>query len=301
MRFNRGAPVPMSQSFELGEQCGVRIVGDAGQSGPPDRPRPSVAAEVAPGAELDDHLASLLSPNSFEADQYRVLRQFVEQARAGKEVKVLGVTSPAAGDGKTTTAINLAATLAQSQGARVLLVDADLRRPFVTASLGLGADTNGPGLAGAVAEEGVELERVIRKTPYNVDVVPAGAPPENAYEALDSDRVGLLLAEARRSFDWVVLDMPPVLLVPDCRLLSQWVDGYLVVVAAHRTPRRLLAETLNAIDQAKALGIVFNGDNRPLSGYYKSYYGSYHHGRERAGWWPWKWRRRGPGRPEPWR
>jgi len=301
MRPNPGPPVPMKRRFELSDQLGVRIAGDAAPSDPPDRPCSSTPADVAPGAELDDHLASLLSPNSFEADQYRVLRQFIERVRAGKEIKVLGVTSPAAGDGKTTTAINLAATLAQSQGARVLLVDADLRRPFVAASLGLGTDTNGPGLAGAVVDDGLALETVIRKTPYNLDVLPAGVPPDNAYEVLDSGCLGRLLADARSSFDWVVLDMPPVLLVPDCRLMSQWVDGYLVVVVAHRTPRRLLAETLNAIDQSKVLGIVFNGDERQLSGYYQSYYGAHHRDRERAGWWPWKRRRRGPGRPEPWR
>lgn len=289
----------MSRRIELNDDREVCTVDDASMSRPSRRLPLSPAAEPAPAADVDEHIASLVSPRSFEADQYRVLRHFVEQARAGKELKVLAVTSPAAGDGKTTTAVNLAVTLAQTPGARVLLVDADLRRPFVATKLGLDVDANGVGLAGAVLDERVGLEAVVRTTPYSLAVLPAGTPPDNAYELLESPRVGELLSEARDAYDYVVLDTPPVLLVPDCRLMSQWIDGFLLVVAANRTPRKLLAETLDAIAQAQVLGIVFNGDRRPLSGYYK-YYGSYHdRGQGRAhGWWP-SWLRSGRGKRRP--
>lgn len=250
----------------------------------------------------DDHLASLLSPDSFEADQYRVLRYFLEQARAEKGLSTIAVTSPAAGDGKTVTAVNLAATLARSKGVRVLLADTDLRRPFVAAKLGM--QQTGPGLVGAVVDERLDLPAVVRPTPFRLDVLPAGPPAANAYEVVQSPRVGELLSSARAGYDFVVLDMPPMLLVPDCRVLSQWVDGFLVVVAAHHTPRKLLAETLDALEPAKVLGIVFNGDDRPLSGYYKRYYAGYHKkasSRRTHHRWPWQWRSRGPGRPETWR
>jgi Mrp family chromosome partitioning ATPase len=103
----------------------------------------------------------------------------------------------------------------------------------------------------------------------------------------------------------VVVDTPPVLLVPDCRLMSQWVDGFIVVVAAHRTPRKLLADGLSALDEEKLLGIVFNADDRPLSGYfgrYEGYYG-YHqrHGEGEGGnRWRWPWRRAPRGRKQGW-
>lgn len=258
--------------------------------GVPD-PRPTARSR------LDESLASLLSPHSFEADQYRVLRQFLDQARTARPLKVVAVTSPAPGDGKTTTAVNLAATLAQSPDIRVLLVDVDLRRSLVARALGL--DAKASGLATGVVEEDGDLGAVVQSTPFNLDVVTAGAPPANAYQVLESPRVGRLLDQARRAYDYVVLDTPPVLLVPDCRLMEQWVDGFLVVVGAHRTPRKLLAETLNALEPDKVLGIVFNRDERPISGYYKQYYGRYYHaqaGAHRKPWWP-SWAGRGDPRP----
>jgi capsular exopolysaccharide synthesis family protein len=209
---------------------------------------------------------------------------------------VLGVTSPTAGDGKTTTALNLAATLAQLPGARVLLVDGDLRRPFVSARLGLD-DAEAPGLAATALQVGLELEQVVQRTPFHFDILPAGAPSPNAYRMFDSPRLGQLLEQARRKYDHVVLDTPPVLLVPDCRLISQWVDGFLVVVAAHRTPRKLLGDALSALPEPKVLGIVFNGDDRPLSGYFGRYgrqYGYYRSSASAGGsWWPLRWRRGG--------
>jgi Mrp family chromosome partitioning ATPase len=102
-------------------------------------------------------------------------------------------------------------------------------------------------------------------------VVPAGRPVENPYETLLSPRVGELLAEARGNYAYVVIDTPPVLLVPDCHALGEWVDKFLLVVAAHRTPRKLLEEALNVMDPDKLAGIVFNQDNRPLSGHYRKY------------------------------
>jgi capsular exopolysaccharide synthesis family protein len=247
--------------------------------------QPEAAHPVEVSGRVDDKLASVLSPHSFEADQYRVLRQFVDAARATRPLKVVAITSAAAGDGKTTTAVNLAITLAQSQDSRVLLVDADLRRPLVAAALGL--DPAGPGLAEGVLRGG-DLDAIVRATPFNVSVVTAGQPSPNAYQVLESPRMAQLLDQARYAYDYVVLDTPPALLVPDCTLMARQVDGFLIVVAAHRTPRKLLAETLNAIEPDKVLGLVLNRDDRPLGGYYKQYYGRYYHAQapaHRSGWW----------------
>src|SRR5439155_8548833 len=96
--------------------------------------------------------------------------------------------------------------------------------------------------------------------------------PEIApYELLHSLRLETLLTEARRQFDCVLIDTPPIVAVPDGRLIGRWVDGFLIIVAAHRTPRRLVAEALDMLDPTKIVGIVFNGDVRPLSDRYGYY------------------------------
>jgi len=263
--------------------------------------RPSAGERAHGRLRVEGHLISTLAPDSFERDQYRVLCHFLEQSRGKTGSRVLAVTSAGVGDGKTTTAINLAVTMAQSAKTRVLLLDTDLRRPLVAANLGL--EDPGPGLVGALLDTRHELAASVRPTPFHVDVLPAGPPPGNPYQVLDSSRVGELLDAARSIYDCVILDTPPVLVVPDCRLMSQWVDGFVVVVAAHRTPRKLLAETLNALDPAKVLGIVFNKDDRPLSGSYKQYHAAYYRARPghepRRSFWSRFWRR--SERQRPWR
>ena len=237
------------------------------------------AAQGAAGerpAVVEEHLVSLLAPTSFEAEQYRSLRYVVEQMHKRSGLSIVAVTSAAAGDGKTTTAINLAGALAQAPDDRVLLVEADVRRPSVTLGdlLGLG-DSGAPGLVDVVLKPGMALENAVQRHPrFNLSVLLAGWRPTAPYEVLRSPRLGELLAEARQRYDYIILDTPPLLVVPDSRVIGKWVDGFLVVVAANKTPRKLLAEALNVLEPAKVIGLVFNGDRRPLSGYY-GYYASY--------------------------
>lgn len=237
---------------------------------------------------MEPHLVSLLAPAAFEAEQYRTLRYSLELARRTSGLQVVAVTSAAVGDGKTITAINLAASLAQAPEARVLLVDADMRRPCVAPYLGFG--DRPAGLVEAVLEPARGLDELVRRHPdINLSVLPAGRSEAATYEVLKSPRLGALLEEARRSYDYVVLDTAPVVPVPDTRLLGDRVDRFLLVVAAHKTPRELVEEALNLIDPAKMLGLVFNHDDRPLAGYY-GYYGAYYVPARRAhsgptAWW----------------
>jgi len=224
---------------------------------------------------VEEHLVSLLTPAFFASEQYRALRHLVEQFHKSAHLSVLAVSSPAVGDGKTTTAINLAGALAQAPEARVLLVDADLRRQSMSEYLGL-VDTDRPGLVDAILNPALPLEHVTQPcSPFNLSVVLGGRRPASEYELLKSPRLGELLREARRQYDYVLLDTPPLIPVPDSRVIGKWVDGFLVVVAAHRTPRKLLEEALNVIEPAKIVGLVFNSDDRPLFGYsYGNYYPS---------------------------
>ncbi len=221
---------------------------------------------------MDDHLVSLIAPAAFEAEQYRALRHTVEQLHKARDLRIVAVTSPGVGDGKSTTAINLAGALAQAPDARVLLVDVDLRRPSVARLLALGG-SDGPGLVNAILDPTLTLERVARpRPPFNLSVISAGQVPPSPYEVLKSPRLGALLEEARLRYDYVVLDAPPLCPVQDCRVIAHWVDGFLLVVAAHRTPRRLVEEAFNVVERGKMLGLVFNGaDHRPRAFY--GYYG----------------------------
>jgi capsular exopolysaccharide synthesis family protein len=244
----------------------------------PRRPA-AVRAPVAPARSaprLDDHLVTLLTPGSIEAEQYRSVQYQLEPRHARGDLSVVAVTSPCAGDGKTTTAINLAGVLARGAAARVLLVDADLRLPSVQQQLGL-EERDVAGLVDAILDPGIGLVDVVRRLPLlDLSVLPAGRPAPAPYEAIASPRLAELLQEARRLYDYVVVDTPPMLPVPDCRILAPQVDGFLIVVAAHRTPRRLLEEALQGSEPAKVLGLVFNNDDRLLSRTYGYYgYGGY--------------------------
>jgi protein-tyrosine kinase len=224
------------------------------------------ASELAEHAgELEEHLVSLLAPASFEAEQYRALRHMIEQLHKSTELSVIGVSSPDAADGKTTTAINLAGALAQAADARVLLVDADLRGANLAAHLGLD-DHAAPGLVDAILNAKLTLEAVVQARPHlNLSVLTAGRRASAPYEVLKSPRVGELLAEARTKYDYVIVDTPPLVSVPDSRVIEKWVDGFLIVVAANRTPRKLVEEALNLMPPAKIIGMVFNRDARHLS------------------------------------
>jgi succinoglycan biosynthesis transport protein ExoP len=251
---------------------------------------PALGASLPAAASnggIAEQLVSLLAPECAAADRYRALRYSVEALRTEAGLPVIAVTSPNAGDGKTVTVLNLAGAFAQAEGARVLVVDADLRKPSV--SLYLGLDSRLPGLSRALRRADCELGAILhRLQPFNVWVVPAGTPELSPCELLNSPTLAILMREARRSFDCVLIDTPPALL-PDCRLIERWVDGFLVVVTAHKTPRKMLTDALNELDAAKIFGLVFNGDDRRPAHYYRYYQASAdRHARAAAGdrrWW----------------
>jgi capsular exopolysaccharide synthesis family protein len=236
---------------------------------------------------IDEHLVSLLAPASYEAEQYRTLADAIELMHKNTGLHVLAVTSPTPGDGKTATAINLAGALARAPKARVLLVCADLRKASVMEYLGM-AGTHTVGLVNAILDPVQTLDQAVQHLQrFNLSVLLAGACQADPYEILKSHRLGELIQEAGRHYDYVVVDTPPLLLVPDARLIGKWVDGFLMVVAAHKTPRRLVEESLNFMDSPKLLGLVFNYHDRQIQDYYHYYDARGRHRRthEQQRWW----------------
>jgi capsular exopolysaccharide synthesis family protein len=230
----------------------------------------------------DRFLVTLTQPSSFAAEQYQGLRMTVEQLKALRDVRVIAVTSPSAGDGKTLTAINLAGVLATDPKASVLLIDADLRRPAISSRLGLGS-TESKGLVDVVTDDTVQADDLTRKVNgFTLSVLPAGVTRVPIHEILRSPRLEKILQEARQRYDYVVLDTPPLLPVFDAAMVAKIVDGLFIVVSANQTPRKLLAEALTLLDPNKVLGIVFNRDTQPLFGYYDSAYRGYFKGSDKV-------------------
>jgi capsular exopolysaccharide synthesis family protein len=227
-----------------------------------------LVASTSSAAPVDPHLVTITNPRSFEADQFRRLRQHIEDRAEGRSIRSIAVTSAGAGDGKTVVAVNLAVSLAR--GARVLLVDADLRRPMVAPTLGLPGSPQD--LVAAVRSAATSVAPFVRRVPgSSLDVLATDAPVDDPYEFLTSRAFTALMAHAREAYEMIVVDTAPILPVPDTGLLKRVIDGYVMVISANSTPRKLVAEALNTLSPSSVLGLVFNRDTDPMFGYYGGY------------------------------
>ena len=214
-----------------------------------------------PSEEINLHpcLVSFFDPDSFEAKQYQTLRSLVERLKEKKDhAYVVAVTSPSVGDGKTTTALNLAGAFAQQPDTRVLLVDADLLSPSISERLG-DKGVSSKGFAEILSSPRVRWKNaLVSYSQLNLTVLPAGR-TTSSLDVFSSPRLGALLNEARREYDYIILDLPPVPAVPDYPLIENRFDGAFLIVAAHKTPRVLVQESLSVMSEEKILGLVFNG------------------------------------------
>jgi polysaccharide biosynthesis transport protein len=255
----------------------------------------AAAKELGPEVPADtldvfSKLVCLYDPKSVLSEGFRSLRTNIQFATMEKDVKSMLFTSAGLGEGKTTTIINLAITMAQD-GKRVLLVDADLRRPLVHARLGLPRE---PGLSDALLGERrwndsvrtvtdlmlgtLGIDRVIH-TPGldNLNVLTSGVTPQNPAEFLNSAKVADLLAEMKKEYDMVLFDTPPILPIADAVMMSSRVDGVVLVYQVGRIGRNALRRAKFLLDhaQAKVLGIVLTNvraEITPEYGYYRYEY-----------------------------
>lgn len=214
-------------------------------------------------------------PKSRESEAIRGLRTSLYFKNGDGRIKVLQVTSANSGDGKTTTASNLAVSLAQS-GKRVLIIDADLRRPRVGATFGIESQV---GLSSVIAHD-AELVDAVQATPINnLSVLPCGPIPPNPAELLDQPRFAELLGVLREQYDYVIVDTPPLLAVSDPMAVAQKADAVIFVAkltnSRHATMR---ARDLLADPAIKLLGLVVNGVQSSSVASYS--YGGYYYGSE---------------------
>lgn len=208
-------------------------------------------------ARLDGVLVAIRAPASVAAEQYRMLYWKIERARAQRPLKVIALTSAVSGEGKSVTAANLALVAAAADAKRrVLLIDADLRRP----RLHLLLDVEGrPGLGELLSQEATVQQVMRRPALSRLTVLPAGAPRDDAGALVASAAMKRFLEEAQAHFDEIYLDAPPVLPVADGALLASMSDAAVLVVRAGSTARGLVWQAVESLSGARLLGCVLNG------------------------------------------
>jgi capsular exopolysaccharide synthesis family protein len=215
-------------------------------------------------------LITKTNPKSPISEQYKTIRTNINFSSVDKEMRSLMVTSGGPGEGKSTTAANLAVVFAQ-EGKKVLLVDADMRKPTAHYTFGL---TNTFGLTTVLTRQ-KELTEVTNATDVpNMDVLPCGPIPPNPAELLSSRAMAHFFEEAYRNYSMVIFDTPPVLAVSDGQVLANQCDGTILVISSGTTEVEAAQKSKELLDSAKAklLGVVLNNRELKETNYYY-YYG----------------------------
>jgi len=256
---------------------------------PVDVPVAPVATSIIapPAAEVSDAVSAAVEAGRKERaaklvigqhdnlliEQFRRLAAVLHHAQLQRQARVVMIASAVPAEGKSLTASNLALTLSHSYEKRVLLIDTDLRRPTlhtlfnVSNSIGLTTTLNDPN----------QGRLPIMQVQQNLWLLPAGRPDPNPTSLVTSPAMKQLLTEAISQFDWVILDTPPVGLMPDANLLAAMVDAAFVVVNAGKTPYPLVQKAVDAIGLERILGVVLNRAERSAAagaysyGYYDYY------------------------------
>jgi exopolysaccharide transport family protein len=217
-------------------------------------------------------------PQSQMAEAYRALRTSLLLTSLGGPPKVILVTSALPQEGKTTTSINTAIVLAQ-KGTRVLLIDADLRRPSIHKTLGMGPKT---GLSNVLTGNATLQQAVVRSPLLpTLFILTAGTPPPNPAELLASSNMRDILAELREEYDHIIVDTPPTLSVTDAVVMSTRADAVVLVIRSGQTTKQALRRSRELLLQvnARVAGVLLNAVDltSPDYYYYYEYQGKYGH------------------------
>ncbi len=254
---------------EVRRRLGLAVVGHV----PRILPDPEALRQHEAGAlALDPSICAFYQSKSLEAEAFRGVRTTLYFSGQHEGTKIIQVTSPNMGDGKTTLATNLAVSIAQS-GKKILLIDADFRRPKLHRMFGVRAPV---GLA-TVIQHDTELSDAIQKTPVpNLSILPCGPRPSNPAELLTSPRFKEVLEALRDKYDLILVDTPPLLAVSDPSVVASQVDGVLLTIRVSKNgrPSAERARDILATIEANVLGVIVNGiGNRGQEGYGAAHYG----------------------------
>src|SRR5579872_182375 len=230
---------------------------------PPFPTFPSLEVCVTPASRL----VFFTQPESLAAEKFRFLGVRLRQIRQNRTLKKVLVTSTIPEEGKSLVSVNLAGVLARRKE-RVLLIEGDLRRPTSADQLGLGR------LAGLSEWLQGGLEAV--SNIYHLEgpgfwIMPAGSPPANPLELMQSGRLSKLMTQLATMFDWIIVDSPPLLPLADTTVWARLTDGTLLVASEGRTEKSALLSGLEILKKSDLLGVVLNGCSKSETNYYQRY------------------------------
>jgi len=222
---------------------------------------------------LSEKLLVLHRPGSVAAEQFRFLRSQIVRPAEGEIIKTILVTSSLQGEGKTMTACNLAAAIAQGMDEHVLLVDADLRNPKIHTYFGY--DRLEKGLSNYL-EDNDPLPSLMRKTKIDkLAILPAGHETDNPSELLSSHKMLSFISEVRNEFTdrLIIFDSPPVNVAPETMVMANEVDAIYFLVLYGKTPRHIAKSNLESFKKEKIKGVIFNQDPKIAKAKYYNYHG----------------------------
>jgi capsular exopolysaccharide synthesis family protein len=223
---------------------------------------------VKAGSRAEDRLVTITDRESMGGEKFRVLRTRLLHLQDRTELKKLVITSAVPGEGKTTVASNLAISLARHSSQKVILLEGDLRQPALANRFGL------PDLRGL--REWFEGEESLSRFLYRFEdlrlwFLPGGNPAEDSLRILHSNRFAEAMNRLAGSFDWIVVDAPPLMPLADTHVWAEQADGILLVTRNGKTPKKSLLKGLEGINNAKVLGMVFNDAPHATRDYFHKY------------------------------
>jgi len=253
-------PVSIATVFETGYGNKANVIREfAPKTAAPPEPQSTKMADfpVEQARVRPEHRHVFYTdPHSPAADRFRYLRMRLREPWNAGKLKKLLVTSPLPHDGKSTVIINLATALSERGRRSVLLIDADFHKSTLGEKLGL---KTWAGLAECLHDDLQPLSAIRRVDPFGWHFLPAGEPPRNPSELLQSPSLAAVMQTVSSYFDWVLIDSPPAIPLTDAISLQQHVNASLLVVRADRTPREAVEQTTALLGQKNIVGIVLNG------------------------------------------
>ena len=206
-------------------------------------------------ARVEPHLFAITQPRSPECEHFRSLRTKLLEAGERQNMRAFVVTSAGVGEGKTLLSVNLGWLLAQTDGVKALLIDADLRNPATAAYFGIQSDF---GLSEVLTGDKKLMQAIVKLQPAGLHLLPGGAAREDVAELLSGPRFSRLLAEARKHFDYIIIDAPPLGIFTDANLLINRADGALLIVRSGKTRYAVVDRLLEQLPRGRMLGVVVN-------------------------------------------